>query len=154
MKSVNELKAEISNLWNQLKAENQDEIVLKVKAIEKQIQETRIIDRLDKVNKEQQRKRELALLGWNAEQPSEDITTISGTFHATKVKKYPNLAALPYCTANFEDGKIKELRINGVGFYMVKSEYKSGEPTKYTRPGTFAEFLKLNSITEKDIELS
>lgn len=154
MKSVNELKAEISVLWNQLKAENQDEIVLKVKAIEKQIQETRIIDTLNRVNREQQRKRELALLAWNAEQPTEDITTNSGTFHATKVKKYPNLAALPYCTAEVDNGKIIELRINRERFNMFKKEYKSGEPVKYTRPETFEEFLRLNLITEKDIQLT
>jgi hypothetical protein len=151
MKSVSELKNEIHSLWNQLTAINQDEIVLKIKAIEEKINETRIIDKLKSTNAEQNRLRDLAVLAWNAEQPTEDITTNSGQFHATKVKKYPNLAALPYCTAEFQEGQIKELRINGVRFYMVRGEYVSGQPTK---PETFSDFLKLNSITEQDIELS
>jgi hypothetical protein len=154
MKAISELKNEINNLWNQLTAINQGEIVLKIKAIEEEINETRIFDRLKSTNAEQSRLRELAVLAWNAEQPTEDITTNSGQFHATKVKKYPNLAALPYCTAEFQDGQIKELRINGVRFSMVRSEYKTGQPTKYTRPETFGDFLKLNSITEQDIQLS
>lgn len=151
MKSVNELKAEISKLWASFDrfSSNADEILAKVKELEKQIKDTRIIDTLNRVNREQQRKRELALLAWNAEQPTEDITTNSGTFHATKVKKYPNLAALPYCTAEVDNGKIIELRINGERFNMFKREYK-----KYTRPDTFEEFLRLNLITEKDIQLT
>jgi hypothetical protein len=153
-KTVSELKAEISDLWNQLNADSQDEIVLKIKAIEQEINDTRIFDKLKSTNAEQSRLRELALLAWNAEQPTEDITTNSGQFHASKIKKYPNLAALPYCTAEFQDGQIKELRINGIRFYMVRTEYVSGQPTKYTRPETFSDFLKLNSITEQDMQLS
>jgi hypothetical protein len=154
MKTVSELKNEIHSLWNQLTAINQDEIVLKIKAIEQEINETRIIDKLKNTNAEQSRLRELAVLAWNAEQPTEDITANSGRFHTTKVKKYPNLAALPYCTAEFKEGQIRELRINGIRFCMVRSEYVSGQPTKYTRPDSFSDFLKLNSITEQDIDLS
>jgi hypothetical protein len=154
MKTVSELKNEIHSLWNQLNADNQDEIVLKIKAIEQKINDTRIFDRLKSTNAEQSKLRYLAVLAWTAEQPTEDITTNSGQFHASKVKKYPNLAALPYCTAEFKEGQIRELKINGVRFSMVRSEYVSGQPTKYTRPETFSDFLKLNSITGQDIELS
>ena len=69
------------------------------------------------------------------------------------MKKYPNLAALEYCHAKYRDGKYIELTLNGHSFYMYSTKHEYNKPTEYTRPTTFSDFLKLNSITEKDITI-
>jgi len=145
---IEQLKKEISNLVN---GNLTEEKLTKVREIEAQILDIRIKSRLNEVNAEQKRKRELALLAYNAEQPETDITTNECKFHLVKVKKYPNLAALPYCTAKFKDGKYIELTLNGHTFYMFRTKHEYNKPTEYTRPATFEDFLKLNSITERDI---
>jgi hypothetical protein len=145
---IEQLKKEISTLVN---GNLTEEKLTKVREIEAQILDIRLKTKLDSVNAEQKRKRELALLAYNAEQPEIDITTNDCKFHSVKVKKYPNLAALPYCTAKFRDGKYIELTLNGHTFYMFRTKHEYNKPTEYIRPATFEDFLKLNSITERDI---
>jgi hypothetical protein len=147
---IQQLKAEINSLLNSKLIEQN---LPKIHELEAQIKDIRLTDKLTSINREQERKRNLALLAYNAEQPDTDITTNDGKFHATKVKKYPNLAALEYCHAKYREGKYTELTINGHSFSMYQTKHQYNKPTEYTRPATFQEFLQLNSITEKDITL-
>lgn len=123
-----------------------DKLLPQIKEIEAQIKVVKISEMINKQNAKYSRLRELAKQAWECEQPTEDITTDSGYFHKTKIKKYPKLAALQYAHAKFEKGKLLELTINGERFYMYPSKYEYNKETEYTRPETFNAFLSLNSI--------
>lgn len=119
--------------------------------LDRKLKDANITDLLSDINRKYQRKRELAEQAWKAEQPSEDITTDSGYFHKTKVKKYPILAALEYAHAKFENNKLTELTVNGEKFYMYRTKSEYNKETEYTRPDSYSDFLKLNNILEQDI---
>jgi hypothetical protein len=148
MKNKEELRNEISELVKGLRFNDPDSksTLDKIRALEAEIKNLDRIALLSGVNGKQERLRALALKAWECEQPSEDITTMDGGFHKVKIKKYPNLAALPYTTASFKDNRLVSLSINGEKFQMhhQKSEYQ--KETEYTRPETFEDFLNLNAI--------
>ena len=111
---------------------------------------------LNRVNREQRELREQAALIYECEQPSEDITCNDGSFHSTKVKKYPKLAALAgnYVRGTFEKGLLKELKTGLKTFYLLKpGEYIYGKETVYTRFDTFEAFLAYNSIMPEDLTI-
>jgi len=108
---------------------------------------------LERVNREQSEKRELAAQVWGCERPETDITCNDSSFHSTKVKKYPKLAALQYARGKFEDGKLTEIRVGRETFRMYGTKYEYGKPTEYTRPETFEDFLKLNGIEPAPITI-
>jgi len=152
MKTVNELQEKHNELINQFRTGiREDELLVKIRANEKELKAAKIQAQLNKVNSNQKRLRELAKIAWNCECPSEDITTDSGYFHKTKVKKYPNLAALNYAHASFDNGKLIKLSINGEKFSMYYTIYDSNKPNEYKRPESFEQFLDLNSIQPADI---
>ena len=123
-----------------------DELLPQIKEVEAKIKVIKISEMINKQNAKYSRLREFAKQAWEAEQPAEDITTDSGYFHKTEVKKYPKIAALQYAHAKFKDGKLLELTINGERFNMYISKYEYNKETEYTRPETFNAFLSLNSI--------
>jgi len=151
MQKIQELQKEMQDLRIGLTSENYDETVSKMREIDKQITAARTADLLNNVNRTQARKREFAKQAFECEQPNEDVTTNGGYFHKTKVKKYPKLAALQYSSAKWEDDKITRLTINGEKFTMYETKYEHGKPTEYTKPKTFADFLRLNHISPADI---
>lgn len=108
--------------------------------------------KVQEVNKEQQRKREAAIIAWEAEQPIVDVTNNDGSFHSVKVKKYPNLAKCDRAT--FKDGVYYKLRVGQYDFYMFRTKHEYNKPTVYTRPATFIDFLELNSVMFEDMTLS
>lgn len=124
-----------------------------IKAIDKQITTLEREYLLKQINGKQQRLREMALQAWECEQPDNDITCNDGSFHSVKIKKYPKLAALQYGHATFEDNRLTIIRINGEKFRMFNVKYEYNKPNEYTRPSTFAEFLELNSIMQKDMTI-
>lgn len=150
---IEALQEEIKQIVNSKSWFIDEKNVSKVKAIEAEISNIRYSQKLAGVNREQQRKRELAKLAYEAEQPETDITTNNCEFHQTKVKKYPKLASIKYLTAKFKDGKYIQLTINGERFYMFTEKHEYNKPTEYFRPETFEEFLKLNSIAPADITI-
>jgi len=153
MKTLNELQADKIELIHKLcESKNPADILKNIKIIEAQIAELKTKELLTKVNAEQGKKRELARLAWEAEQPTEDITTNDGSLHKVKSKKYPKLSAIPYVRIDFKDGYTTQLNINGEKFSMYKTQYEYQKPTKYTRPATFLEFLQLNSIESENID--
>ncbi len=122
----------------------------KIDAEIKELDKARLIK---DVNSKYSRLREYALMAFECEQPTEDITANDGSFHKTKVKKYPKIAALPYASATWENGRFVTIRINGEKFQMYKVNYEYGKENTYTRPATFSEFLDLNVIPEQDITI-
>lgn len=152
MKNLQELETERKELHAQLDVRNNPmPIVAKLKENERQATILKTAKMLADVNSAQARKRELAAIAWECEQPTEDITTADGSLHKIKAKKYPKLAAVKYLYLSFKDGTTTELNINGEKFYMVRSKYEYNKPTEYTRPSSFAEFLELNNIQAQDI---
>ena len=150
MTNLQKLTEQKSQLVDKLRGnyntEESKTILSQIKKVETQIKEFKISEMIDKQNAKYSRLRELAKQAWECEQPTEDITTDSGYFHKTKVKKYPKIAALQYAHAKFKDGKLLELTINGERFNMYASKYEYNKETEYTRPETFNAFLCLNSI--------
>lgn len=148
------LKAKKTELINGLRLDgrkNYDSTVKKIRDIEKQEHELKVVQKINKLNAEQARIREYAKQAYEAEDVTEDIITNSGAFHAVKIKKYPKLASIQYCNPRFEDGRITRLNINGYKFQLYVEKYTSGQPTEYTKPATFEEFLELNGVLVKDI---
>lgn len=129
------------------------EILAQLKANETELAELNKMELLRQVNAKYSRLRDMAKLAWDCEQPTEDITTNDCSFHKTKVKKYPNIAALQYASAKWQDNRITEIRINGERFSMFRVKYGYNKPNEYTRPETLAEFLQLNSIPETEITI-
>ena len=104
---------------------------------EREIKEVRISQKLNNVNREQSLKREAALLAWEAEQPTEDITTADGSLHKVKARKYPKLAAIQYVRIKFQDGLTTEINVGGNRFYMFSTKHEYNKPTEDTMPDTF-----------------
>ena len=151
MKTVQELQREMQNLRLDLSAENYEETVRQMQEIDRQIKTVKVTELLNNVNSKQKRTREAAAQAWECEQPIEDITTNTGDFHKVKVKKYPKLEALKYVSAKFENNVLYILSLNGEKFTMYSKQYNGSEPPTYTRPASFADFLKLNHIAPADI---
>lgn len=153
--SLDSLLTERAQLIDKLRTrEERPETLDKIKTIDAQIEGIKRLQLLTRVNREQAEKRELARLVYEAEQPTVDITNADGTFHATKVKKYPKLAALQYGRATWKDGRLLIIKAGSEKFtmYIEKTEWK--QPTEYTRPETFEDFLSLNGIAAQDITYS
>ena len=151
--TIEQFQARKSELLSQLRTGNHDEVMNLLRQNEAEIKELQKIELLRKVNNKYNLLRSLAKQAYDCEQPTEDITISDGSFHKTKVKKYPKLAEIKYCYGEWKDGLLLTLRINGERFYMYKSTYEYGKDTTYTRPGTFEEFLSLNSIPQCEITL-
>lgn len=122
------------------------------KLLEIKLKDLKTEQLLQAVNQAQAEKRKTALLAYNCEEPAEDITTNDGCFHKTKIKKYPNLSALNYARAKFENGKITQLNIGRESFIMYFI-YTEDSIKKYTRPENFNQFLELNNIMLQDISM-
>lgn len=148
-----QLISEKNALLAKLNGNNHDEIFALLKTNENALKDIARAELLRQVNSKETRLRELARQAYECEQPTEDITCTDGSFHKTKVKKYPKIAALQYASATWENNKITRLTINGERFNMFQSKYEYGKETTYTRPETFADFLKLNNIAPADITI-
>lgn len=153
-KTVEQLKEEKRILLSKLGPKNHDEILALLRVNEKEIKELSMVELINKVNAKYSRLRELARQAYECEQPTEDITCNDGSFHKAKVKKYPKIASLQYCSAKWEDERITVLRINGEKFTMYSAKYEHGKPTEYSRPVSFQDFLQLNHIPIEDITIS
>lgn len=150
---MEQLKNRLSELREQLNAENHKEVLQKIKEVRAQIDTHKRTELLTRVNAKYNRLRDMARQAWECEQPTEDITNSDGSFHKTKVKKYPKIAALQYASASWKDGLLHEIRINGERFQMHATKHEYGKPTIYTRPATFEDFLTLNSLPHGEITL-
>ena len=152
MKTLEQLNQEKQNLRQQLNtAADPEQIIKLLKENEIQMQEVRTAQLLSNVNHKQKHLREIAAILWECEQPTEDITTADGSLHKVKAKKYPKLAALQYAFCKFEENHLTQISVNGHKFYMYHTKYEYGKPTVFTRPETFADFLKLNNIAADEI---
>jgi hypothetical protein len=145
------LSAQIKNLLNNLKNENARANLDTIKQLQKEIKSIERDELLSNVNAKQDRLRAAALQVWEAERPTEDITTNDGSLHKVKAKKYPKLAALNYVRLKFEGSQYVEATYNGERFRMVKSHYEYNKPTQYIDFADFNEFLNYNSIATAPI---
>jgi hypothetical protein len=155
--TIEQLKEINSVLISNLKRFDSDEIyeknLIEIRANEQKIKALNIEKMLNNTNAKYERLRNLAKQAYECEQPAEDITNADGSLHKTKSKKYPKLASLQYANATFENGLMLKLTVNGEKFNMYACKYESGKENTYTRPATFEDFLKLNSIPIKDITI-
>jgi len=153
MRTTEQIKTDIQNAVNSLRAKDSETTFNELKALKQELKQADRSKMLANVNRKQAALRELAKTAWNCEQPTEDITTNDGSFHKVKIKKYPVLASVPYLYAKFKDNHLTELNINGNKFEMYAVKYNYPNPNQYTRPETFEQFLELNSIQTEDIIL-
>ena len=101
-KTKDELQTEYNVLFEELRnsdrknsdSKNSDSIIKKMNANKEKVKELDKIILLKQVNVKYSRLRSMAKQAYECETPTEDITTDSGYFHKTKVKKYPKIAAL------------------------------------------------------------
>jgi hypothetical protein len=147
------IQREMSNLRIDLSADNYKINLAKLKALDKELSELNLHQLLKDINAEQERKRNFALQAWKCEEPTEDPTNADGSFHKTKIKKFPILAALQYGRAKWKDGVMKEINVNGHKFDMCQTICESGKPDQYKRPETFKDFLILNHIMPEPLTM-
>lgn len=155
-KTKEQLLAENQQLINSFDGKsraNVGDIMKVIKANQAIIKELDKVTLLRGINTKYSRLRDMALQAYECEQPTEDITTNDGSFHKTKLKKYPKIAALQYASAKWDDNRLLTIRINGEKFTMFSAKYEYNKETVYTRPATFSEFLELNSIPANDITI-
>jgi len=154
MKNSEELKAEKDLLINEFReAKDPTTYLPKIRAIEAKIKEAKTVELLARINRQQDELRATAKAVWECEQPETDITNSDRYFHATKVKKYPKLAALEYARATWKDGRITEIETGRKEWRMFTTKHEYNKPTEYTRPETFEAFLELNSVMREPITL-
>ena len=151
--SIETLQAEKKKLIDKMNPENFEKIRPLLHQIEAELKREKRQKLLNNVNEKQSAIKEMARQVYECEQPEIDITCNDGSFHSVKIKKYPKLASLKYAYANFKDGRLTELRINGNRFNMFKEKYEYNQPTEYARPETFEDFLELNNIMPEEITL-
>jgi hypothetical protein len=136
-----------------LRGADPQKALTELRALDRELTALNLSNLLENVNREQARKRTEAKLVWECEQPTEDPTNADGSFHKTKVKKYPKLAALEYARGTWENDILKSINVGGERFEMYRTNYKQGETNTYTRPATFEDFLKLNCIMVEPLTL-
>jgi hypothetical protein len=145
-----ELQAELSNLRG---AEDAKRIIAALNANSSESKQLKRVQLLARVNREQARLREIAAQVWECEQPSTDITTNDGSFHAVKVRKFPKLAALENARAKFENGVMTQLNVDGHRFYLVTSKHEYNQPTVYTRHESLTALIAFHSILPEELTI-
>jgi hypothetical protein len=147
------LKAQIKELVNSYFFNDSDakNHIKKVQKLEKALKDVEREELLQIVNAKHDRLRAAALEVWEAERPTEDITTQDGSLHKVKAKKYPKIAALQYLRLRFDGNQYVKADYNGQSFTMCKSVYEYNKPTQYKDFADFNEFLAFNSIMVKPI---
>ena len=134
-----------------------DEAAAAIKQAEQDKKKADFKTRLDSVNKEHERKRNLLRKWLGIQFPEEDITNQDGSFHTTKMRKVEGLVELVtggYVRAKFEYGNYVEIKTGRDSFRLLKSEYKYNEPTKYIPFETFEEACEYNGIKPKKVSFS
>jgi hypothetical protein len=155
MNTVIELNEKKKELISKLRfgGKKDDELLNQIREIEQQVKQIERVKSINDINLKYSKLREKAAKVWECEQVTEDITTEGGSFHKTKVKKYPVLASLDYVRGKFKDGVLFEISLSGESFRMFNVKCEYGKPEQYSRPASFALFLELNSIPLKDLTL-
>lgn len=154
MKTSEQIKQQMNEARELLNSRaNFEKYLSIIKPLEAELKEAKVRELLHEVNGKYSRLRDMAKQIWECEIPAEDITTADGSFHKTKVKKYPKISALQYLRAKWRDGVITEYRYNGETFYMYRTKYEYGKPNEYTRPASFEDFLELNNIPLREITI-
>lgn len=126
----------------------------KLRSIENEIKEVKRVNMLNAINSKYKRIREIAQKIWECEMPNEDVICSGGSFHKTKIKKYPKLASLNHTYVKESKGNLLlKISCDGETFDMYISTYESNKPTVYTRPESFEAFLEHNTIPLNDITL-
>ena len=113
--------------------------------------------RLDSVNKEHERRRNLLSKWLDVQFPKEDITNQDGGFHTTKMRKINGLVELVTggCVrAKFKNGNYVEIKTGRDSFWLLKPEYKHNEPTEYIPFETLGEACYYNGIKPEKVPLS
>ncbi len=135
-----------------------EEAAAAIKQAEQDKKKAEFKTRLDSVNKEHERKRNLLRKWLEVQFPKyEDITNQDGSFHSTKMRKVYGLVELvtgSYVRAKFESGNYVEIKTGRDSFRLLKSEYKYNEPTKYIPFETFEEACEYNGIKPKKVSFS
>jgi chaperonin cofactor prefoldin len=122
--------------------------------IENEIKEVKRVNLLNTINSKYKRIREIAQKIWECEIPNEDVICSDGSFHKTKIKKYPKLASLKHTYVKESKGNLLlKISCDGETFDMYIKSYESNKPTVYTRPENFHAFLEENTIPLNDITL-
>jgi len=165
------LNEKLNKLQNDLckefkSVENLDELVKQIKELEteKKTLEKKAI--LKKVNDEHTKKRNMLIELMKIKFPIEDITTNSGEFHATKVKKVDVLNKL--CENGYVTAEIKTqpsdtnpngetiyeaIRIGGERYRLVNYEYEGSKCTM-NYFNTLEEALNMNGIKAEPVKFS
>ncbi len=153
--NLESLKAEKAQIIENLRSATSllERDLTPLKAIEDKIKVAERLELIKNVNAKHERLRAIAKEVFECEQPSENILCNDGSFHATKIKKYPKLAALKYASGVLKDGLLYELRVNGETFRLYKTKYEYNKPEEHAKIQDFEEFLNYNSIMAKNITI-
>jgi len=130
----------------------EDAVITEIRKLESAESLHKKTTQLDRVNKEQSERRELLRALMSIEMPTEDIRTQDGSFHAAKIKKYPELMELVnthYLRFEFEGGVYHSAKGND-RFSILKPVYE-GDKRTYTRFDSFNDACDFNGIMREHL---
>lgn len=136
-----------------------DVLCEKIRKAEEKIRVSKKETILKAVNKKHKERKQILKTLLDTELPKEDITNNDGTFHASKIKKYPQIMALK---DRFDWLRLKidgncntyiKVEIGRDSYDLVETIYKSGEPNEYKPFESFESALSYNRIRAKETTL-
>ncbi len=153
-RKLNRLQEELCKELTELK--DVKETIQEIRKLEKELKEKKQKAILKQVNKDHEKKRAILKDLFSVNFPDEDITTNDKSFHATKVKKYPNLSKYKYLYADIkrnDENQIfyEQITISGERFRLINYHYE-GTKVNYSYIDTFEELLKVNGIKVKPVK--
>jgi len=142
-----------------LQTDDINKISEEIKKLEQEKKDIELKQKIKRTNEKHKAKRKIISLLMEIQFPSEDITTNSCNFHATKLKKVKGLEDFlklyPYTTAEYDhENKVyKSFKINGNRYQFVKYKYEYGKPEQVIKLN-YKEILEYNGIKSKPLSFA
>ncbi len=158
LKRLNELNNSLcEELGKPTATEESIEILVQsIKTLEKEKREAAEIKKLNAVNRKHEERKNFLIELLALEFPKdEDIQNNDGSFHSTKLKKYPSLSEFmekyKYARFTTDKGIYTECKEGRHTYRILRSHYNSGEPNSYTKFESLEEACSYNWIQFKQM---
>jgi len=130
------------------------QIMAELKAIDAKQTEQRKREKLNQVNTDHAKKREILTALLSVPMPDEDIRVNDGSFHATKIKRYPELKALvdgQYLRFEFAANCYHTAKNSRERFSILEPTYEYGKPDSYKPFESFEAACDYNGILPQEM---
>ena len=155
-RKLTELQKELDKPLHEI--DNIDELIKELNKLEQEKKIFNKKERLDTVNRQHEEKRKMLKEILAVELPTEATVNNDGSFHARKIKDFPEFLAVKekfrlYGFVFNDEGNLIRFTFNREDFSLLKSEYGYNEPTRYLKLESFEEVCKHNRVLTKSMTL-